>query len=105
MIKKELVELLKEMKEEDGEEFIDTVLKLEELVDAFSTDEFLEGKPIITMINELRGAAENSPIAKLKQHNKTQHTHMLVREELLSEEQLENLLNLKTLLIYLQLHW
>ena len=30
--KKELVELLKEIKEEAGEEYIDTVLKLEELI-------------------------------------------------------------------------
>ena len=66
--KKELVELLKEIKEEAGEEFIDTVLKLEERIDAFFTDEFLEGNEILPMINELRAAIENSAITKVKQH-------------------------------------
>ena len=49
-------------KEEAGEEFIDTVRQLEEVIDAFFTDEFLEGKPILPMINELRTAIvkENS---------------------------------------------
>ena len=50
--KKELVELLKEIKEEAGEEYVDTVLQLEELINAFFTDEFLEGNPILPMINE-----------------------------------------------------
>ena len=45
-----------EIKEEAGEEFIDTVLKLEELVDAFFTGDSLEGKPILPMINEQRAA-------------------------------------------------
>ena len=68
VVKKELVELLKGVKEEAGEEFIDTVLKREELIDAFFTDEFLEGKPTLPIISELRAAIENSPITKLKQH-------------------------------------
>ena len=58
----------KEIKEEAGEEFIDTVLKLEELIATFFTDEFLEGKHILPMINELRADIENSPITKLKQY-------------------------------------
>ena len=66
--KKELVELLKEFKEEAGEEYIDTVLQLEELINTFFTDEFLEGNLILPMINELRTAIENSSISKVKQH-------------------------------------
>ena len=59
---------MKDIKEEAGEEYIDTVLKLEELIDTLFTDEFLEGNPILPMIDELRAAIENSSITKSKQH-------------------------------------
>ena len=66
--KEELVELLKEFKDEAGEEFIDTIIKLEEPINAFFTDEFLDGDSILPMIDELRAAIENSPLTKSKQH-------------------------------------
>ena len=65
--KDELVDLLKAIKGEAGQEFINTIIKLEELIDAFFTDEFLDGAPILPMIDELRAAIANSPITKLKQ--------------------------------------
>ena len=65
--KEELVELLKKIKDEAGEESIDIIFKLEELIDALVTAEFLEGAPILPMIDELRAAIENSPITKSKQ--------------------------------------
>ena len=68
--KEELVELLKEIKDEAGEEFIDTIIKLEELIDAFFTDGFLDGAHFLPMIDELRAAIENSPITKSKQQTK-----------------------------------
>ena len=45
--KKELMELLAELKKEVTEDFIDDVLQLEKLIDAFLTDDYLEGKPLI----------------------------------------------------------
>ena len=65
--KDELVDLLKAIKGEAGDEFINTIIKLEELIDVFFTDEFLDGAPILPMIDELRAAIANSPITKLKQ--------------------------------------
>ena len=44
------------------------ILKLEELIDTCFTDEFLEGAPILPMINELIAAVENSRITKSKEH-------------------------------------
>ena len=123
--KKELVELLKEMKEEVGEEYIDTVLQLEELISAFFTDAYLEGNLILPMINELRTAIESSSISKVKQHrlkmllddiNNNRYrvrsiltrlsnsqddiktiAKVLAREELLSKEQFEKLAELEDL--------
>ena len=60
------MELLMELKEEATD--IDTLLKLEELVTIFLTNEFLKEKPILPMIDELIGELENSPIAKSKHH-------------------------------------
>ena len=46
------MELLAELKEEVTEDFIDDVLQLEELIDAFLTNDYLEGKPFLPMIDE-----------------------------------------------------
>ena len=46
------MELLTEFKEEVTEDFIDDVLQLEKLIDAFFTDDYLEGKPLLPMIDE-----------------------------------------------------
>ena len=43
------------------------VLKLEELIDVFLLEEFLD-EPIIPMINEITRRLENSPIARSKRH-------------------------------------
>ena len=66
--KKELTELLTVLKEEANEEYIDTLLELEEHIATFITDEFLEEKPILPMIHELIRKLENSPVAKSKWH-------------------------------------
>ena len=50
--KKELMELLAELKEEVIEDFIDDVLQLEKLIDAFLTDDYLQGKPLLLMIDD-----------------------------------------------------
>ena len=125
--KKELMELLTELKEEATEDYIDTLLKLEVLVTTFLTDEFLEEKPILPMIDELIRELENSPVARSKHHrlkmlvndvNRNRYrvqsifTRLddasdkddaltilkeLVKEELLSEEQYEKVAKLEDL--------
>ena len=60
----------KGFKDEVDEDFINGVHKLEELIDEFLEDEFLDGKPIIPMIDELRGQFEGSLITKSKQQCK-----------------------------------
>ena len=62
------MELLTELKEEANDDYIDTLLKLVELVTIFLTNEFLKEKPILPMIDELIIEVENSPIAKSKHH-------------------------------------
>ena len=46
------MECLAELKDEVTEDFIDSVLQLEKLIDAFLTDDYLEGKPLLPMIDE-----------------------------------------------------
>ena len=50
----ELMELLADLKDEADDDYIGTLLKVEELIDVFLTDEFREGKPILSFIDELR---------------------------------------------------
>ena len=64
---KELTELLTEFKEEITEDFIDDVLQLEKIIDAFLIDDYLEGKPIVPMIDEILKTLEGSARAKSKQ--------------------------------------
>ena len=64
----ELMELLAELKDEADDDYIDTLLKVEELIDVFLTDEFLEGKPILSTIDELIETLDGYPISKSKQH-------------------------------------
>ena len=66
--KEELKELIKDFKEEAGDEYTNDVLKLEELIDVFILEEFLDGEPIIPMINEVTRQLESSPIDRSKQH-------------------------------------
>ena len=50
---KELIELSSELKDEANDDYIDTLLKIEDLINVFLTDEFLEGKPILSITDEL----------------------------------------------------
>ena len=56
------MELLAELKEEVTEDFIDDVLQLEKHIDAFLTDDHLEGKPLLPMIDETRWFLNNPKI-------------------------------------------
>ena len=51
--KEEMTEFILDLKEEAGVEYANDVLKLGELIDVFLLKEFLDGKPIIPMINEI----------------------------------------------------
>ena len=121
--KKELGELLAEIKKEAGEEYLDAVLELEGLIEVFLQEEFLENEPILPKLDDIRKKLENSNITKLKQHrlkillydidnnryrvnsilrrlNNSQDDiknvlKTLIREELLSEEQFKKLNNLE----------
>ncbi|MCH2421447.1 MAG: hypothetical protein MK215_05880, partial [Candidatus Poseidoniia archaeon] len=64
--KKELVELINEFRKE--REYIDPVLELEELIEIFLEEKFLDGEPIIAKIEEASRKLENSRILKSKQH-------------------------------------
>ena len=66
--KKELETIPAHFKEEVDDEYANDVLKLEELIDVFILEEFLNEKPIIPMINEITRWLENSTIARSKQH-------------------------------------
>ena len=67
--KKELLELMREFRKDVGEDFLDTALELEELVDVYLLDEFLEKEPIRNKIDEVRRKMEGSAaIHKSKQH-------------------------------------
>ena len=107
-----MLELIKEFQHDVGEDFLDTDLELEELVDVYLLEEFLQKEPIRIKIDEVRRKLEGSTILKSKQHRlkillddiaqnrhrvQTILTRMdgeevftlkhLVPEELLSEEQ------------------
>ena len=66
--KDELKELLEEYKDEAGEEYMDDILKLEELIDVFFGGDFIDGEPILPLIEEIMGRLEQSNIAKSSQH-------------------------------------
>ena len=63
--KKEFMELLAELKKEVTEDFIDDVFQLEKLIDAFLTDDYIEGKSLLPMVDEILDGF--SIIPKLKQ--------------------------------------
>ena len=65
--KKELVEFIKEFQRDVGEDLLDTVLELEELVDVYLLYEFIDSESVLTKIDELRRKLEGSTI-KSKQH-------------------------------------
>ena len=55
------MELLAELEEEVAEDFIDDVLQFEKLIDAFLTDDYLEGKPLLPMIDETHDVFSTIP--------------------------------------------
>ena len=59
---------MNEFRTDAGEDFLDTVLELEELVNVYLLEEFIENKPIMTMIDEVRRKLEGSTILKSKQN-------------------------------------
>ena len=69
--KKELMELLEELKEEVTEDFIDNVLQLEKLSDVILTYDYLEGKPLLPMIDKTLDGFSTIP------KSKHQHLKML----------------------------
>ena len=58
------MELLAELKEEVTEDFIDDVFQLEKLTDSFLTDDYLEGKPLLPMIDETLDGFSTIPKSK-----------------------------------------
>ena len=58
------MELLVVLKDEVTEDFIDDVLQLEKLIDAFLTDDYLEGKPLLPMIDEILDGFSTTPKSK-----------------------------------------
>ena len=121
--KKDLVELLTEIKDEAEEEYLDLVLELEGLVDIFLQDEFLENEPVLPKLDKILKNLQDSNITKSKQQrlkmllydidnnryrvnsilrrlNNSQDDiknvlKRLIREELISEEQFKKLNNLE----------
>ena len=64
--KKNLMELSTEFKEAT-KDYIDILLKLEGLISSFLTDEFLEGKAIFLMIDDLSKKLQVQLITKSRQ--------------------------------------
>ena len=112
--KKELTEMIKEMKQD--EEYIDTVQELEELIELFLEEQFLDGEPIMTKLDEVIRKLDFIPKSKqhrlkmllgdISQNQKRVHSILtrlsetsnvpsvlkqLIKERLISEEQFEKL--------------
>ena len=70
MTKKEMLESMNEFRKDVGEDddFLDTVLELEELVDVYLLGKFLEKERIRIKIDEVGRKLESSAIIKSKQH-------------------------------------
>ena len=67
--KKELLDVVNEFQNDVDDDFLDTVLELEELVDVYLLEEFLEKEPIRIKIDEVRRNLEGSAaFLKSKQH-------------------------------------
>ena len=66
--KNKLWELIKEFRKDVGEDILDTVLELEELVDVYLLDEFIESESVLTKIDELIIKLDSTAIQKSKQH-------------------------------------
>ena len=58
--KRELLELMHEFQKGVGEDFLDSVLELEELVDVYLLEEFLEKEPTRTKIDEVKRKLKGS---------------------------------------------
>ena len=119
------MELMEDIKDEIGEEFMDIILNIEQLIEEFFVEEFVDGETIRPQINALLNQLENSKIPKSKQHrikmllddieknrhrveqifqrlmdteNKDEMLHVLktlVREEHLSDDHFERLAELE----------
>ena len=63
--KKELMELIKEFQQDA--DAVDTAQELEELIDAYILDEFIDEESIITKLDAIRARLESSSISKVKQ--------------------------------------
>ena len=66
--KNELLELMHGFRKDVSDDFLYTVLELEELVEVYLLGEFLEKEPIRIKIDEVRRKLEGSAILKSKQH-------------------------------------
>ena len=64
----ELLQLMEELKDDIDEEFMNIVLDIEKLLEIFFEEEFLDGEPIRTQIDELLNKLETSEIPKSNQH-------------------------------------
>ena len=87
--KKELLELMNEFRKDVDEDFLDTALELEELVDVYLLEEFLEKEPIRIKIDEVRRKLVGSDIFKSKQH----------RLKILLDDIAQNLHRMQTILM------
>ena len=66
--RKELMELLKDFQDGTDGDYMEKVLKPEELIDIFLDDEYLDGQPIIPMIDDLSKKLESFPMSRSRQH-------------------------------------
>ena len=64
----ELLLLMEELKDDIDEEFMDIVLDIEKLFEIFFDEEFLDGEPIRSQIDELLNKLKTSEIPKSNQH-------------------------------------
>ena len=68
--KKELLELINEFRKDVGEDFlVDIVQELGELVDVYLLEEFFDGEPIMTKIDELRRKLEVQQLSQNQNSN------------------------------------
>ena len=63
-----MLELLHEFRKDVGEDFLDTVRELEELLDVYLLENVLEKEPIRIKIDEIRSKLEGLTILKSRQH-------------------------------------
>ena len=62
-----MIELIKKLRQGAGEDFLDIVLELEELVDVYIVDEFIDSELVLKENDELRRKLDSLAIPKPKQ--------------------------------------